>query len=104
MLATAKNYADADDTEKLINEYLGRAPRSDHPCRDDYSDNRGQNDNRGRDDNHGRDDNRDRRFNRDSRHNNRNKGKRVRDDDDGESTPSSKPVDHMTTQRSTIQP
>ena len=85
MLATAKNYAYADHVEKLINEDLGRAPRFDHPCRDDYHDSRGQNDNHGQDDSRDRwNDNRDRRDNRDFYRNNLNsyKGKRVRDDNE----------------------
>jgi hypothetical protein len=47
LLATAKNYADADDAEKIIKEDVGGPSRPEHPPRhDDNRDNHGRNDNR----------------------------------------------------------
>jgi hypothetical protein len=47
LLATAKNYADADDTEKIIKEDVGGSSRPEHPLhRDNKPDDRGRNNNR----------------------------------------------------------
>jgi hypothetical protein len=49
LLATAKNYVDANDAEKIIKEDVGRSSCPEHPLhRDDKLDDRGQNDNRER--------------------------------------------------------
>jgi hypothetical protein len=83
LLTTAKKYADADDTKKLLNEGTGKAPYS--PRRDDYRDNRHRNDFRGRSDIRDHcNDNRDWRDNRNQHGDRRDnfKGKRARDDDD----------------------
>jgi hypothetical protein len=46
LLATAKNYADADDAEKIIKEDVGGSSRPEHPpCRDEKPDDCGQNNN-----------------------------------------------------------
>jgi hypothetical protein len=46
LLATAKNYADADDTEKIIKEDVGGSSRPEHPPRwDDKPDDHDQNNN-----------------------------------------------------------
>jgi hypothetical protein len=42
LLATAKNYTDADDAEKIIKEDVGGSSRPEHPLRrDDKPDDRG---------------------------------------------------------------
>jgi hypothetical protein len=61
LLATTKNYADADDVEKIIKEDVGGSSRLEHPaCHDDNRNNRGQNDCDRRNDNCNFPDNRDR--------------------------------------------
>jgi hypothetical protein len=78
LLATAKNYADADDAEKIIKEDVGGSSCSEHPpCHDDNRTDRGRNDRDRRNDNHNFPDNCDR------RHDRRNafRGKRPREDD-----------------------
>jgi hypothetical protein len=82
LLTTAKKYADADDTKKLLNGGTGKAPYS--PRRDDYRDNRRLDDFRGRSDIWDcRNDNHDQRDNRNQHDDHRDnfKGKRARDDD-----------------------
>jgi hypothetical protein len=78
LLATAKNYADADDAEKIIKDDVGGSLHPEQPpCCDDNRNDRGQND-RDR-----RNDNRNFLENRDRRHDRRNafRGKRPREDD-----------------------
>jgi hypothetical protein len=78
LLATAKNYADADDAEKIIKEDMGGSSRLEHPPhRDDNRNNRGWNDRDRRNDNRNFLDNHDR------RHDRRNafRSKRPREDD-----------------------
>jgi hypothetical protein len=66
LLATTKNYVDADDTEKIIKEDVGGSSRREHPPRrDEKPDDRGQNNNcecrdRRNNNNHIHRDNRDR--------------------------------------------
>jgi hypothetical protein len=51
LLATTKNYTDADDTKKIIKEYVGGSSRPEHPLhRDEKPDDRGQNNNHERHD------------------------------------------------------
>jgi hypothetical protein len=51
LLATAKNYVDADDAKKIINEDVGGSSRPEHPPRhDDNRNDHGQNDRDGRND------------------------------------------------------
>jgi hypothetical protein len=46
LLATTKNYADADDTEKIIKEDVGGSSRPEHPpCWDEKPNDHGQNNN-----------------------------------------------------------
>jgi hypothetical protein len=83
LLATAKNYADADDTEKIIKEDMGGSSRPEHPPRrDDKPDDRGRNNNRERRDRRNNN-NRDHRDNCDWWPDNRSDytGKRPREDD-----------------------
>jgi hypothetical protein len=78
LLATAKNYADADDAEKIIKEDVGGSSRPEHPpLRDDNRNDRGWNDHDRCNDNRNFPDNRDR------WHDRRNafRGKRPREDD-----------------------
>jgi hypothetical protein len=78
LLATAKNYADADDAKKIIKEDVGGSSCPEHlACHDDNCNDRGQNDSDRRNDNCNFLDNRDR------RHDRRNafRGKRPREDD-----------------------
>jgi hypothetical protein len=82
LLATAKNYADADDAEKIIKEDVGGSSRPEHPLRwDEKPDDRGRNNNR---DNRDRrnNNNHDRRDNHDRWPDNRGdyRGKRPRED------------------------
>jgi hypothetical protein len=82
LLATTKNYVDADDAEKIIKEDVGGPSRPDHPPRhDDNRNNYGQNDNCDRRDQ--RNDNRDHRDNRDRRRDRHDdyRGKRPREND-----------------------
>jgi hypothetical protein len=82
LLATAKNYVDADDTEKIIKEDVGGPSRPEHPLRrDDNRDDRGRNDNRDRHDR--RNDNHDHRDNHDRWRDHRDayRGKRPREND-----------------------
>jgi hypothetical protein len=82
LLTTAKKYADADDTKKLLNEGTDKAPYS--PQHDDYCVNCCCDDFRGRSDIRDRhNNNRDRRDNRIQHGERRDnfKGKRARDDD-----------------------
>jgi hypothetical protein len=82
LLATAKNYADADDAEKIIKEDVRGPSRPEHPLRHDVNrDDRGRNDNRDHRDRCN--DNRDHRDNRDRQHDRRDafRGKRPREDD-----------------------
>jgi hypothetical protein len=66
LLATAKNYADADDAKKIIKEDVGRPSCPKHPPHhDDNRNNRGRNDNRDHRDQ--RNNNRDHRGNHDRR-------------------------------------
>jgi hypothetical protein len=78
LLATAKNYADADDAEKIIKDDVGGSLRPKQPPHHD--DNRND---RGRNDRDRRNDNRNFPDNRDRRHDRRNafRGKRPREDD-----------------------
>jgi predicted RNase H-like nuclease len=47
LLATTKNYADADDAEKIIKEDVGGSSRPEHlPCQDEKPNDRGQNNDR----------------------------------------------------------
>jgi hypothetical protein len=82
LLTTAKNYADADDAEKIIKEDVGGPSRPEHPLRcDDNRNVHGQNDNH---DHHDwRNDNLDHRDNRDRQHDRCDtyKGKRTHEDD-----------------------
>jgi hypothetical protein len=78
LLATAKNYADADDAEKIIKEDVGGSSRPEHPpLRDDNRNDRGQNDRDRRNDNHNFPNNHDRWHDR----HNAFRGKRPREDD-----------------------
>jgi hypothetical protein len=72
LLATAKNYADADDAVKIIKEDMGGPSHPEHPSRHDDNHN-----------NHGRNNNRAHRDNRDRRCDRRDafRGKRPREDD-----------------------
>jgi hypothetical protein len=82
LLATTKNYADADDTEKIIKEDVGGPSRPKHPLRCDVNrDDHGQNDNHDHRDR--RNDNRDHRDNHDRWHDSRDafRGKRPCEDD-----------------------
>jgi hypothetical protein len=86
LLATAKNYADAVDIEKIIKEDVGGSSRPEHPpCWDDKSDDRGQNNNYERRDrrNNNNNNNHDRRDNRDRWPDNRSdyRGKHPHEDD-----------------------
>jgi hypothetical protein len=83
LIATAKNYADADDAEKIIKEDVGGSSRPEHPPRrDEKPDDRGRNNNRDHRD-WRNNNNRDRRDNRDRWPDNHGdyKGKRPREDD-----------------------
>jgi hypothetical protein len=83
LLATAKNYVDADDTEKIIKEDVGGSSCPEHPLRrDEKSDDRCRNNNCERRDQHNNN-NRDRRDNRDRWLDNRGdyRGKRPHEDD-----------------------
>jgi hypothetical protein len=82
LLTTAKKYADANNTKKLLNEDIDKAPYS--PRCDDYRDNHHRDDFKGRSDiGDRRNNNRDRRDNRNqhSDHRDNFKGKRAHDDD-----------------------
>jgi hypothetical protein len=82
LLATAKNYADADDAEKIIKEDVGGPSYPEHPPRrDENPDDRGRNNNRDRRDRCNN--NRDRRDNRERWPDNHGdyRGKRPREDD-----------------------
>jgi hypothetical protein len=82
LLTTAKKYADADDTKKMLNEGTSKAPYS--PQRDDYRDNHCRDDFRGHSDIRDRyNDNCDRRDNRNQHGDRRDnfKGKRAHNDD-----------------------
>jgi hypothetical protein len=84
LLATAKNYMDADDAEKIIKEDVGGSSRPEHPPRrDDKPDDRGRNNNREHHDRCNNNNNHDCRDNRDWWPNNRSdyRGKRPREDD-----------------------
>jgi hypothetical protein len=77
-LATAKNYADADDAEKIIKDNVGGSLHPEQPPRrDDNRNDRGQNDRDRRNDNCNFLDNRDRRHD----HRNAFRGKRSHEDD-----------------------
>jgi hypothetical protein len=83
-LATAKNYADADDAEKIIKEDVGGSSCPEHPpCWDDKPDDRGWNNNRECRNRCNNNNNRDRRDNRDRWPDNRGdyRGKRPCEDD-----------------------
>jgi hypothetical protein len=82
--ATAKNYADADDAEKIIKEDVGRSSRPEHPpCQDNKPNDRGRNNNHERHDRHNNNNNRDRQDNHDRWPDNHGdyRGKRPREDD-----------------------
>jgi hypothetical protein len=82
LLATAKNYTDADEAEKIIKEDVGGPSRPKHPLHcDDNHDDHGQNDNHDHHDRHN--DNRDHRDNRDRQHDRCDtyKGKHPHEDD-----------------------
>jgi hypothetical protein len=83
LLATAKNYADVDDTEKSIKEDMGGSSRPEYPPRwDNKLDDRGWNNNRERHDQRNNN-NHDRQHNRDRWPDNRGdyRGKRPCEDD-----------------------
>jgi hypothetical protein len=83
LLATAKKYANANDTEKIIKEDVGGSSRPKHPPRqDDKPDDRGRNNNREHRDRRNNN-NHDRRDNRDRWPDNRGdyRGKHLREDD-----------------------
>jgi hypothetical protein len=78
LLATTKNYTDADDAEKIIKDDVGGSLHPEKPpCHDDNHNDRGRNDHDRRNDNRNFLDNRDR------RHDRRNtfRGKRPHEDD-----------------------
>jgi hypothetical protein len=66
LLATAKNYVDADDGEKIIKEDVGGSSRPEHQLhRDEKPDDHGWNNNRERHDRRNNNNYRDRRDNHD---------------------------------------
>jgi hypothetical protein len=84
LLATAKNYADADDAEKIIKEEMGGSSCPENPLRrDEKPDDRGRNNNREYHDRRNNNNNHDRRDNRDRWPDNRGdyRGKRPHEDD-----------------------
>jgi hypothetical protein len=84
LLATAKNYMDADDAEKIIKEDVGGSSRPEHPLHwDEKPDDHGRNNNYERRDQRNSNNNRDRRDNRDRWPDNHGdyRGKRPHEDD-----------------------